>query len=93
MNCRVLCGDSVLFDGAAKIVVARSPQGEFAVMEGHEPMLAALAAGPLRVETEDGRELFALEAGTLRVDSTGVIVVAAGLLDAAPPGDDGAADD
>ncbi|UCF09418.1 MAG: F0F1 ATP synthase subunit epsilon [Candidatus Bipolaricaulota bacterium] len=80
MECRVLYGDEELYTGSASIVVARSAHGEFAIMEGHEPMLAALGSGPLRIETGDGRRVFSLRAGTLRVDESGVTVVASGLL-------------
>ena len=80
MNCRVLCGDETLYEGEATLVVARSDDGEFAVMDGHEPMLAALRPGALRVETASGARVFRLAEALLRVAADGVSVVAAGLL-------------
>jgi F-type H+-transporting ATPase subunit epsilon len=90
MDCRVLFGDTVLYAGTATMVVARSTGGEFAVMEGHEPMLAALAEGPLRIETGEGTQTFVLKAGTLRVAEDGVTVVASGVASAAEPASGGA---
>jgi len=91
MNCRVLLGDEVLFNGAARLVVARSDDGEFAIMDGHEAMLAALRPGPLRIETETGSRVFQLADALLRVSPEGVTVVAAGsppVGEDAEPGDE-----
>jgi F-type H+-transporting ATPase subunit epsilon len=68
-----------LYDGDARIAVARSPEGEFAVMGGHEPMLAALAPGPLRIEDANGEHAFHLVSGLLHVTADGVIIVASGI--------------
>ena len=76
MHCRLQSPEGVLFDGEAKIVVARSPEGEFAVMEGHAPLLAALGPSPLRVKAEDGERAFALRGGVLQVTEDGVSVLA-----------------
>jgi len=56
-----------LFDGEVRLVVAHSPEGEFAVMDGHEPLLAVVAPGPLRVETSEGTRVFAIRGGILQV--------------------------
>ena len=78
MHCRVVCGDEVWYDGEARIAVARSPDGEFAVMDGHEPMLAALAPGPLRIQDERGTHTINLLTGLLHVAGDNVTVVASG---------------
>ena len=89
MHCRVICGDEVWYDGEARIAVARSPGGGFAVMDGHEPMLAALAAGSLRIEDERGTHTIELLTGLLRVTGDSVTVIASGgdVDDAAERGD------
>jgi F-type H+-transporting ATPase subunit epsilon len=66
----------MLFDGEAKIVVAHSPEGEFAVMDGHAPLLAALGPSPLRIKTEDEEHVFALSGGVLQVTTDGVTILA-----------------
>lgn len=49
------------------MVVAQSPRGEFAIMNGHAPLLAVLAQGPIRIQTEDEERVFVCRGGTLRV--------------------------
>ena len=48
------------------MVVARSPRGEFAIMDGHAPMLAVLDPGAIRVHGESDTRVFAARRGTLR---------------------------
>ncbi len=49
------------------MIVARSPRGEFAIMEGHAPLLAVLDGGPIRIHTNGVTRVFAARRGTLRV--------------------------
>jgi len=76
MRCQLQSPERMLFDGEAKIVVAHSPEGEFAVMDGHAPLLAALGPSPLRIKTEDEEHVFALSGGVLQVTTDGVSVLA-----------------
>jgi len=76
MHCQLQSPERMLFDGEAKIVVARSPEGEFAVMNGHAPLLAALGPSPLRIKTEDEEYVFALSGGVLQVTADGVTILA-----------------
>ncbi|HDL86497.1 MAG TPA: ATP synthase F1 subunit epsilon [Candidatus Acetothermia bacterium] len=76
MHCQLQSPERMLFDGEAKIVVARSPEGEFAVMDRHAPLLAALGASPLRIKTESEEYVFALSGGVLQVTADGVTVLA-----------------
>ena len=76
MHCQLQSPERMLFDGEAKIVVAHSPEGEFAVMDGHAPLLAALGPSPLRIKTEDEEHVFALSGGVLQVTTDGVTILA-----------------
>jgi len=76
MHCQLQSPERMLFDGEAKIVVAHSPEGEFAVMNGHAPLLAALGPSPLRIKTEDEEHVFALSGGVLQVTKDGVTILA-----------------
>lgn len=76
MHCQLQSPERMLFDGEAKIVVAHSPEGEFAVMNGHAPLLAALGPSPLRIKTEDEEHVFALSGGVLQVTTDGVTILA-----------------
>jgi len=70
MHCQVRSAERVFFDGEATMVVAESPTGEFAIMDGHAPLLAAVGDAPLRVKTGDGEV-----GGALRVSNDGTVNV------------------
>lgn len=53
--------------GEAKFVVARSISGEIGVLPGHEPVLAVLGDGPLKVETPNGTVAATVDGGFLSV--------------------------
>jgi len=76
MHCQLRSAERALFDGEATMVVAHSPKGEFAVMEGHAPLLSILDNAPLRIKTEKGEHAFALLTGLLRVSKEGVMILA-----------------
>lgn len=56
MHCVVRSADRTLYEGDAERIVARSPYGEFAVMDRHAPILAVLVPGVIRLQIE-GEEL------------------------------------
>jgi F-type H+-transporting ATPase subunit epsilon len=62
------------------MVVARSPEGEFGIMRGHIPFLAALVPGRVAVISAGDREEFFVPGGFLeasgRADDYHVIVLA-----------------
>jgi len=65
MHCTVRSADRTLYEGDVHHVVARSPHGEFAVMDHHAPLLAVLATGIVRLRTADAEELgFVCSSGT-----------------------------
>lgn len=69
MRCTVRSASRIVFDGEAERIVARSPHGEFAVLEGHAPLLAVLVPGVVRLMA-DGQDV--------------VIVCRGGTVDAVP---------
>lgn len=76
MYCRLRSPERMLFDGEATLVAAHSKEGEFAVMSGHAPLLAALNTAPLRIVTDEGEHIFAVLAGALSVAEDGVTILA-----------------
>lgn len=66
------------------MVVATSPRGEFAVMDGHAALLAVIEHGPVRIHAQGGTSVFACRSGTLRTDGDRVSL----LVDAAVPIDE-----
>ena len=66
MHCQLRSADRTFFDGDATMVVAQSSHGEFAIMDGHAPLLAVLDRGPVRIHAGGETRIFACRRGTLR---------------------------
>jgi F-type H+-transporting ATPase subunit epsilon len=73
----VVAADHEVWSGEAKQIVARTTEGEIGILAGHEPILAVLAAGEVRVTTLDGTVVTAnAEDGFLSVQNDTVTIVA-----------------
>ncbi|MCU1509988.1 MAG: F-type H+-transporting ATPase subunit epsilon [Actinomycetota bacterium] len=73
----VVSADQEVWSGAARQIIARTTEGEIGILPGHEPILAILAAGEVRVTTTDGASIVAnAEDGFLSVEHDIVTVVA-----------------
>ena len=73
----LVAADAAIWSGQAKLVVAKTVEGEIGLMPGHEPMLAILASGEVRITLEDGEVIKAsAEQGFLSVENNTVTVVA-----------------
>ncbi|MCR2801588.1 MULTISPECIES: F0F1 ATP synthase subunit epsilon [unclassified Microbacterium] len=55
----LVSAESEVWSGEASLVVAKTVEGEIGFMSGHEPVLAILAEGQVRITTEDGRKVVA----------------------------------
>lgn len=77
LNVSVVSADREVWSGSAAQIVARTVDGEIGVLSGHQPMLALLARGEVRVTTTDGEKLSVdAEEGFLSVDHDNVTIVA-----------------
>ena len=73
----VVSADHEVWSGLAKQIVARTTEGEIGILPGHEPLLAILAAGEVRVTTLEGAVVTANAAdGFLSVEHNTVTIVA-----------------
>jgi F-type H+-transporting ATPase subunit epsilon len=73
----VVSADQEVWSGQAKQLVARTTEGEIGILPGHEPVLAILAAGEVRVTEASGTVVHATaEDGFLSVENNTVTVVA-----------------
>jgi F-type H+-transporting ATPase subunit epsilon len=61
----IVSPESEVWQGEADLVVARSPEGEFGIMNGHIPFLAALVPGRVRVISGGDSEEFFVPGGFL----------------------------
>lgn len=73
----VVSAERLLWQGQAKAIVAKTPEGEIGILPGHEPVLSLLVESPLRIEETDGNKmLVAVHGGFFSVDSNKVNVIA-----------------
>jgi F-type H+-transporting ATPase subunit epsilon len=73
----IVSADHEVWSGAAKQIVARTVVGEIGILAGHEPILAILDVGEVRVTTLEGELITATaDDGFLSVDNNNVTVVA-----------------
>jgi F-type H+-transporting ATPase subunit epsilon len=73
----VVSADSQIWSGEAEMVVARTTEGEIGILPGHEPLLAVLASGEVRVTQSGGRKIVAnADEGFLSVENDTVTIVA-----------------
>ncbi|MDJ0334685.1 F0F1 ATP synthase subunit epsilon [Salinibacterium sp. G-O1] len=73
----VVAADHEVWSGKAKQIIARTTEGEIGILPGHEPVLAILALGEVRVTTLDGNVITAqADDGFLSVENNTVTVVA-----------------
>lgn len=77
LDVAVVSAERLLWQGQAKSVVAKTPEGEIGILPGHEPVLALLLESPLRIEEADGAKMMvAVHGGFFSVDSNKVNVIA-----------------
>jgi F-type H+-transporting ATPase subunit epsilon len=77
LRVELVAADKAVWSGEAKLVVAKTVEGEIGLMPGHEPMLAILANGEVRVTKPEGEVLVvAADDGFLSVEHDVVTVVA-----------------
>ena len=65
MNVSIVSPEAEVWRGDADMVVARSPEGEFAILRGHIPFLAALVPGRVSVVEAGQRHEFFVSGGFL----------------------------
>ena len=64
----VVSPETSVWSGMATIVIARTPEGELGVMADHEPLMGALATGPVEIEAESGeRTVIGVNGGFIQV--------------------------
>ena len=64
----VVSPEATVWSGLATIVVARTPEGELGIMADHEPLMGALATGPVEIEAESGeRTTIGVHGGFIQV--------------------------
>ncbi|MBX3091713.1 MAG: F0F1 ATP synthase subunit epsilon [Cryobacterium sp.] len=77
LSVSVVSADHEVWTGEAKQLVAKTMIGEIGILSGHEPVLAILDVGEVRITLDDGKVVKArAEDGFLSVEHDIVTVVA-----------------
>ena len=64
----VVSPEGTLWSGDARFLVARTTEGEIGILAGHEPLMAALAAGAVLIDHDDDqRTTIAVHGGFMQV--------------------------
>ncbi len=73
----VVSADHEVWSGRARQIIARTTEGEIGILPGHEPILAILGTGDVRVTTVEGTVVTAsADDGFLSVEHDTVTIVA-----------------
>ena len=73
----VVSADRQIWAGEASMVIAKTVEGEIGILAGHEPLLAILATGEVRVNASSGERIVArADDGFLSVENDTVTIVA-----------------
>ena len=60
LNVSLVSAEAEIWSGQASLVVAKTVEGEIGIMAGHEPVLAILAQGEVRITGVDGGKVLAI---------------------------------
>ena len=77
LNVSLVSADAEVWSGEASLVVAKTVEGEIGFMTGHEPVLAILAEGQVRITQTSGTKIVAnAQDGFLSMEGNDLTIVA-----------------
>ena len=77
LSVTVVSAEEQIWAGEAQMVVARTEVGEIGLLAGHQPLLAILAAGEVRITASDGGRIVArAEDGFVSMENDTVTIAA-----------------
>ena len=77
LNVKFVAAESEVWEGEARNVIARTPEGEIGILPGHQPLLSVLVEGTVVVIPATGERMtFDIDGGFISVDKDFVNVVA-----------------
>ena len=59
LRVELVAADRAVWSGDAKMVIAKTVEGEIGLLPGHEPMLAILSSGEVRITLPTGEKVTA----------------------------------
>lgn len=75
MNVEIVTPEKILFQSEGEMVVCRTTNGDVAFLEGHEPFLALLAPGNIRVINGEVELTFSCTSGFVEVNGHEVRII------------------
>lgn len=76
LHVELVSADRVVWSGEAKMVIARTTEGDIGVLPGHAPVLSLLVDGVVDVQTPEGESwVAAVDAGFLSVANNRVSIL------------------
>ena len=77
LHVELVAADRKVWEGEAKMVTARTVEGEMGILPGHTPLLGILVSGDVRIQSTSGQTHTAsIDSGFLSVDHDRVTIVA-----------------
>jgi F-type H+-transporting ATPase subunit epsilon len=76
ISVNLVSADREIWSGSAEMIVAKTSVGEIGLLAGHEPILAVLVAGQIRITSSEGNvSVETQEGGFISMESDVVTVV------------------
>jgi len=77
LDVELVAADHEVWSGEARLVSAKTVEGEIGIMADHEPLLSVLQSGPVTIRTEEGPDIVAaVHGGFISVAANKVKVLA-----------------
>ena len=76
LQVELVSADRKVWEGEASQVSARSVEGDLGILAGHQPLLAVLDEGEVRVHADGGWRSAQIDGGFLSVDHDRVTIIA-----------------
>jgi len=77
LNVQLVAAERAVWSGTARLVVARTVDGDIGVMPGHQPLLGELADGVVVIRTTEGTDqVAAVHGGFISVENNQVSLLA-----------------
>ena len=76
LHVELVAADRLVWSGEAKMVIARTTEGDVGILPGHAPLLSVIIEGVVDIQTDDGETwVAAVDAGFLSVANNRVSIL------------------
>ena len=76
LHVELVAADRLVWSGEAKMVIARTTEGDVGILAGHAPLLSVIIEGVVDVQTDDGETwVAAVDAGFMSVANNRVSIL------------------